>query len=28
MQNHLTINFKVIRQSDAYESRWNEFPDP
>jgi len=22
------LNFKVIRQSDAYGSRWNEFLDP
>jgi len=28
MINHVTLNFKVIRQGDAYESKWNEFPDP
>ena len=28
VHNHVTLNFKVIRQSDAYGSRLNEFPDP
>jgi len=28
VQNHVTLNSKVIRQGDAYGSRWTEFHDP
>jgi len=27
VQNHVALDFKVIRQNDAYGSRLNEFPD-
>jgi len=28
VKNHVTLNFKVIRQGHAFGSSWNESPDP